>query len=186
MVPNFSLNGEFWFFGPCLPLHEKPYFLFPNFLKRWSFQQNHTGIWYFLYHQERWYFFSPKIWSCSLDGKSKMVFLIKNTWKYDSSSNLPKGSPSKDTTPEYDLSCIIRKDDIFFSGKYYIFSKRKAKDDLFQETHGNMMFPVYSVKMAFLFPTNMKLPFCQKSKSYLLLKNILSAFPASLKNGCSS
>ena len=26
------------------------------------------------------------------------------------------------------------------------------------------MFPVYSVKMAFLFPTNMKLPFCQKKQ----------------------
>ena len=30
------------------------------------------------------------------------------------------------------------------------------KDDLSQNTHGNMMFSVCSVKMVFLFPTNMK------------------------------
>ena len=64
-------------------LHGKPYFLFPNVLKRWSFQKNRTGIWSFLYHQERWYFFSPKIWYYSLGGKWKMIFLKKNTWKYD-------------------------------------------------------------------------------------------------------
>ena len=75
-----------------------------------------------------------------------------------------KGSPSKGTTPEYDLSCIIRKDDISFCQKYDIFSKRNTQDDLFQKTLGNMMFPVYSVKMAFLFPTNIKLPCGQKSK----------------------
>ena len=31
---------------------------------------------------------------------------------------------------------------------------------------------VCSVKMVFLFPTNMKLPFCQKSKDDLFPKNI--------------
>ena len=36
-----------------------------------------------------------------------------------------------------------------------------------------MVFSVYSVKVVFLFPTNMKLHFCQKSKDYLLPKNIL-------------
>ena len=41
-----------------------------------------------------------------------------------------------------------------------------------------MIFSVYSVKMVILFPTNMKLPFCQKSKDYLLPKN-------TLKNGIS-
>ena len=33
------------------------------------------------------------------------------------------------------------------------------------------MFSVCSVKMVFLFPTNMKLPFCQKGKDDLFLKN---------------
>ena len=35
------------------------------------------------------------------------------------------------------------------------------KDDLSQRFHGSMMFPVYSIKMVFIFPINMKLPFCQ-------------------------
>ena len=45
------------------------------------------------------------------------------------------------------------------------------KDDLSQKIHGNMMFSLHSAKVVFLFPTNMKLPFCQKSKGYLLPKN---------------
>ena len=51
-----------------------------NVLKRWSFQKNCTGIWSFLYYQERWYFFFPKIWSYSLDEKWKTIFLKKSTW----------------------------------------------------------------------------------------------------------
>ena len=62
-----------------LSLHGKPYFLFPDVLKRWSFQKNCAGIWSFLYYRERWYFFFPKIWSYTLDGKWKMIFLKKYT-----------------------------------------------------------------------------------------------------------
>ena len=50
---------------------------FSNVLKRWSFQKNHTGIWSFLYHQERWNFFFSKIWYFFYGGKWKMVFLKK-------------------------------------------------------------------------------------------------------------
>ena len=64
----------------AMAMHEKPYLLFPNVLKRWSFQKNRTGIWSFLYYQ---YFFFPIICSYSLDTKGKMIFLKKNTWKYD-------------------------------------------------------------------------------------------------------
>ena len=67
--------------GKLYPLHEKPYFLFANVLKRCSFQKNCTGIWSFLNHQKRWFFLFPKIWSYSLDTKRKMLFLKKNTWK---------------------------------------------------------------------------------------------------------
>ena len=63
-------------------LHKKPYFLFPNVLKIWSFQKKRTGIWSFLYYQEGRYFFFPKMWSYSLHAKGKMIFLKKNTWKY--------------------------------------------------------------------------------------------------------
>ena len=45
------------------------------------------------------------------------------------------------------------------------------KDDLSQKRHGSIMFSVYSVKMVFLFPTNMKLSFCRKSKDGLFPKN---------------
>ena len=34
-----------------------------------------------------------------------------------------------------------------------------------------MMFSVSSVRMVFIIPTNMQLPFCQKSKDNLLLKH---------------
>ena len=57
-----------------------------------------------------------------------------------------------------------------FSKIWYFFYRRKMKDDLFQKIHGNMTFFVYSEKMVFLFPTNMKLPLLQKSKDDLLPK----------------
>ena len=53
------------------------------------------------------------------------------------------------------------------------------KDDLSQKIHGNMIFSAYLAKMVPLFPTKMKLTFCQKIKDYLLPKN-------ALKNGISS
>ena len=45
------------------------------------------------------------------------------------------------------------------------------KDDLSLKIHGNMMFSVCSLKMVFLFPTNVKLPLCQNSKDDLFPKN---------------
>ena len=47
------------------------------------------------------------------------------------------------------------------------------KDNLSQKIHGNMIFFVCSVKMVFLFPANMKLPFCPKTKDDLFPKNTL-------------
>ena len=46
------------------------------------------------------------------------------------------------------------------------------EDNLSQKIHENMMFSVCSIKMIFLFPTNVKLPLCQKSKDDLFPKNI--------------
>ena len=60
-------------------LHGKPYFLFPDALKRCSFLKNCAGIWSFLYYWKRWCFFFPKIWSYMLDGKWMMIFLKKYT-----------------------------------------------------------------------------------------------------------
>ena len=83
------------------PSYGKPYFLFPDVLKRWYFQKNCAGIWSFLYYRERWYFFFPKIWSYTLDGKWKMIFLKKYTeiwyflqtfWKYGLSKGCRAGT----------------------------------------------------------------------------------------------
>ena len=98
-------------------LHGNPYFIFPDVLKRWSFQENSAGIWSFLCYWEGWYFFFPKIWSYTLDGKWKMIFLKKHTdiWCF---------------LQAHDLSCIIWKDGIF-SQKHDLFSRgRKWKTAL--------------------------------------------------------
>ena len=49
--------------------------------------------------------------------------------------------------------------------------------------HENMVFSAYLVKMVFLFPRNMILPFCQKSKDYIFFRkiHIKTIFPLSLK-----
>ena len=41
---------------------------------------------------------------------------------------------------EYDISCVIEKDDFSFSRKYDLTPKRKMKDDLSQKIQGNMIF----------------------------------------------
>ena len=114
-LPSFAMltiKMYFKFFS----LHGKPYFVFRNVLKRWSFQK---------------------------------------------------------IAPEYDLSCIIRKDDISFPRKYdlvlyvenerlYFFKKSTRKYDIFfkcsektvfpKKSHWNMIILLSSGKMTFLFP----------------------------------
>ena len=66
-----------------------------------------------------------------------------------------------------------------------LFFRRKMKDVLSQKIHVNMTFSVYSVKMVFLFPTNMILPFCRKSKDEIIIIKLIihlkMTFPVSLK-----
>ena len=62
---------------------------------------------------------------------------------------------------EYGLSCIIRKDGIFLENMIF---QTENEDDFSQKIHRNMISSVYLVKMIFIFPTNMMLPFCQKAK----------------------
>ena len=62
-----------------------------------------------------------------------------------------------------------------------LFFIRKMQDDLSEIIiiiiiiiiHGNIIFSVYLVKMVFLFPTNMTLHFCQKSKDHIFPENAL-------------
>ena len=51
-----------------------------------------------------------------------------------------------------------------------------------KKLHGIMIFSVYSVEMVFLFPNDMTLPYCHKSKGNLLKKiHLKMRFPVSLK-----
>ena len=61
--------------------------------------------------------------------------------------------------------------DFFLPDICNFFYGRKIKNDLPQKIYGNMMFSVCSVKLIFLFPTNIKWPFCQKRKDDLFPKN---------------
>ena len=115
----------------------------------------------------------------SLGGKWKVILLKKYMEIWYILQMFWKNVLSKKIILKYDLSCNIRKGGISFSWKDDIFSRRKVKDDLSPKKIQVNMFSVYSVEMVFLFPTNMKLPFCQKRKDYLLPKN-------TYKNGISS
>ena len=104
-----------------LLLHGKPFFFFLDILKRRSFQKYCAGIWSFLHYRERWYFFFPKIWSYTLDGKLKMIFLKKITeiwyflqtfWKYGLSKKCHMGTWSF----------------LYYLERWYFFSR---KHDLF-------------------------------------------------------
>ena len=128
------------------PSHGKPYFLFPDVLKRWYFQKNCAGIWSFLYYRERWYFFFPKIWSYTLDGKWKMIFLKKYTeiwyflqtfWKY----GLSKGCRAGTWSFLYYLErwYFFPKNMIFFpwaESERWPFSGNTWKYDISVYTHG--------------------------------------------------
>ena len=70
----------------AVSLYGKPYFLFPDVLKRWSFQKNSAGIWSFLYYRERWYFAPAHDLSCIIckDGifsRKHDLFSLGRKWK---------------------------------------------------------------------------------------------------------
>ena len=108
---SYTLDGK-WKLIFLKKIHRYTIF-FANVLKRWPFQKNCTGIWSFLYYQERWYFFFPKIWYYSVDGKWKKIFLKKKYMEI------------------CEIFCIF-------------------------------------LKNGFLFPTNMILPFCQKTQKTMM------------------
>ena len=124
-------------------LDGKPYFLFPDVLKRWSFQKNRAGIWSFLYYRERWYFIFPKIWSYPLGGKWKTIFLKK------------KNKKKTTTTTTW-------KHDIFFKcSEKMVFSKRP---------NWNRIFLVLSGKVAFFPQEHEFSPLDRKGKMIFLKK----------------
>ena len=104
-------------------LHGKWYFLFPDVLKRWFFpKKNCAGIWSFLYYLARSCFFLWKRWSYALDGKWKIIFLKKNTRKYDIFVKFPEEKVfSKRAIAGHGLSYYLKRW-YFFPQKPDIFS----------------------------------------------------------------
>ena len=82
-----------------------------------------------------------------------------------------KDGLSKKIALEYDLSYIMRKDGISFSRKYDIFLWTENERWYFSKNIWKYDVFCMLVKVVFLFPTNVKLPFCQKSKDDLFPKN---------------
>ena len=101
---------------------ENHIFFFQTSWKDGSSKTNRAGIWFLLYYQERWYFFFPKIWSYTLDGKWKMIFLRKIHWNMIFSSNVLKRW-SFQKGPRRDMIFLVLSGKIvFFSRKHDIFS----------------------------------------------------------------
>ena len=103
-------------------LHGKPCFLFPDILKRCSFQKNCAGIWSFLYYRERSCFFFLKIWSYTLDGKWKMIFLKKIHGNMIFSSNFLKRWSFQKGPRRHMIFLVLSGKMVFFSQKHDIFS----------------------------------------------------------------
>ena len=87
--------------------------------------------------------FFPKMWSYSLDGKWKMIFLQKIHGNMIFPLNAPKRRSSKKIILEYDRSYIIWKDGIFFPENMILFLWTENERWPFQEIRGHMIFSVY-------------------------------------------
>ena len=127
---------------------KKPYFLFSNVLKRWSFQKKLHWNMIFPVSSRKMIFLSPenmilffrrkmindlsqkkkkkKKWKYDIFFKcyEKMIFLKK--WHWNMIFLIPWGK----------MAFLFHENMIFFYG-------REMKDDISQKIHGNMMFSVY-------------------------------------------
>ena len=80
-----------------------------------------------------------------LKGTTTTVIISLHKKTYFLFPNVLKDGLSEKIALEYDLSCISRKNGIFFSKKYFSFG-REVKDAFSQEIHGNMIFFVCMYK----------------------------------------
>ena len=109
----------------------KTIFPFSKCSEKMDFPKNQTGIWSFLYQQEGWLSFSPKIWSYSLETENEMIFLKKNTWKYDFFFKCSENVVfSKKTTGMRSFLYHQERWYFLFPKIWYFFYTRKVKDDL--------------------------------------------------------
>ena len=90
-------------------------------------------------------FFPPKISFYSLGEKWKMIFVEKNTWKYDIFFRCSEKMVFSKKLYWNMIFLVSPGKLAFFLPKtwYYSFG-RKMKDDPSQEIHGNMIFSVYT------------------------------------------
>ena len=125
------------------PLLEKPNFLFPNVLKRWSFQKNPRWNMIFLVLSGKMIFLFPKNIILFFRRKMKDDLSQKNTWKYDIFFKCSEKMvlPKTNCTGIWFFLYHEEKWHFFFP-KPYFFYRRKMKDDLSQKINGNMMFSV--------------------------------------------
>ena len=110
-----------------MSLHGKPYFLFPDALKRWSFLKNCAGrTWSFLYYRERWYFLFPKVWPYTLDGKWKMIFLKKIHRNIFSSGLLKRWSFQKGSC-QHMIFLVLSGKMVFFPENMIFFHRAESE-----------------------------------------------------------
>ena len=120
--------------------------------------------------------------------KSSKAVAVKNFFSHCTKNHIfffrmfSKDGLSKKIVLEYDLFSIIKKYGICFSQKYIFSTDGKGQMIFLKKYMENMMFSICSVKMVFLFSTNMKLPFCQKSKDGLFPKNTPKDIYIALEN----
>ena len=128
-----------------ITLHGKPYFLFPDVLERWSFPKNCARTWSFLHYWERWYFFLPKIWSYTLDGKWKVIFLKKMHGNMIFSSNFLKRWFFQKGPRRHMIFLVSSGKMVFFFPENMIFFPWvESETGHSQEIHGIMTLSVYT------------------------------------------
>ena len=113
-----NITSKWFWYNHCTENH----LFFPDALKRWSFQKNCAGTWSFLYYRERWYFLFPKIWSYTLDGKWKMIFLKKIHGNMIFSSNFLKRWSFQKGPRRHMIFLVLSGKMVFFSRKHDLFS----------------------------------------------------------------
>ena len=153
-------------------------FFFLNiFWKDGLTEKNRTAIWSFFYchifgeKKCHLVFFFPKIWSYSLVGKWKMIFLKKYMELWYFLQMFWKNSLFKKIVLEYDLSRIIRKHDISFSRKYIFYIDGKWKMIFLKKYMEIWCFLYIRKRQYFFFLQTWNYPSVKKAKRIFSPKN---------------
>ena len=126
-------------------LHGKPYFLFPDVLKRWSFQKKMHWNMIFLTLTGKMIFLFPENMTLYLRRKMKDDLSQKIHGNTIFSSNVLKRCSFQEGSRRHMIFLVLPGKMVFFSPKtWYFFPRQKVRGDLSQEIHGNMTFSVYT------------------------------------------